>query len=56
MDQADIHEIREAVNRELVLAHDNFKERIEKAVSRLTRPIHIGRPKSVKQAAIYYVI
>lgn len=39
-----VHEIRTTLNQELVLGRDDFKERIERALSRQTRPRRRGRP------------
>jgi putative transposase len=51
--------IREAVNQELVLGRDCFKERIEEMTKRQTRPRKTGRPRTLGVAeagADYYVL
>jgi len=39
MENAMLHEIRDALNQELVLGHDDFKEKIEQMTKRQTRAI-----------------
>src|SRR4030067_3839030 len=41
MDHTAVHAIREALNQELVLGREDFKDRIEQMTQRQTRP---GRP------------
>jgi hypothetical protein len=43
-DQLD--EIRFAMNRELVLGSENFKDKIERVLNRQARPLKPGRPRS----------
>jgi putative transposase len=45
MDCATIHDIREALNQELVLGREDFKDKIERMTARQTRPGRSGRPK-----------
>ena len=56
IDSDQIHEMREALNRELVLGRDDFKEKIEAMTKRQTRPATIGRPRVNENSPIYYVI
>jgi putative transposase len=59
IDAALTHEIQEAVNQELVLGRDRFKERIEEMTARQTRPRKTGRPPTLgvaEAAADYYVM
>jgi putative transposase len=59
MDYATIHDIREALNQELVLGREDFKDRIELMSKRQTRPGRSGRPRmdGVKEAVPdYYVL
>lgn len=59
MDHTTIHDIREALNQELVLGREDFKDRIEQMTKRQTRPGRSGRPLSdgVEEAvADYYVL
>ena len=43
-----LHTIREAVNQELVLGREDFKDRIEKMTARQVRPAQMGRPRTTK--------
>ncbi|MCA1803868.1 MAG: hypothetical protein LC646_00530 [Xanthomonadaceae bacterium] len=45
MEDAALHEIREALNQELVLGSERFKDRIEQMVVRRVRPGKPGRPR-----------
>ena len=45
MDTHMLDEIREALNQELVLGCERFKEKIEKHLGRRTRPAKRGRPQ-----------
>lgn len=45
-----IHDIREALNQEVVLGNDKFKDELETALSRRTRTVNIGRPKQNDKA------
>ena len=59
IDAALTHEIQEAVNQELVLGRDRFKERIEEMTTRQTRPRKTGRSPNLGVAeatADYYVM
>ena len=48
MDNDLLHAIREALNQELVLGRDDFKDRIAQMTARQTRPGPIGRPRTNK--------
>lgn len=50
-----LHEIREAVNRELVLGNSYFKGKVEKITLRRVTPGKLGRPKVEDGIGFYYV-
>lgn len=50
-----LHEIREALNQELIVGRDDFKDKIEKMTKRQSRPGNSGRPRIEEQSEIYYV-
>ncbi len=52
----DVHDIREALNQQLVLGRDDFKDKIEEMTNRQTRQKKAGRPKIEEPQGIYYVI
>ena len=56
LEDEQIHGIRTALNQELVIGRDDFKERIEMMLKRQTRPGQPGRPRIEEQSAIYYVL
>jgi putative transposase len=57
LEPGQIHDIRAALNQELVLGRDDFKDKIEQMTQRQTRPGRNGRPPQVKEeSAIYYVM
>ena len=45
LDNDLLHSIREALNQELVLGREDFKDRIEQMTARQTRPGQSGRPR-----------
>ena len=51
-----IHQIREAVNQEMVLGRDDFKDKIEQMIERQTKPKPLGRPGVKEENGIYYVM
>ena len=51
-----LHDIRDALNQELVLGRDDFKEKIERMTRRQTRRGRDGRPKIEEPLAMYYVM
>ena len=55
IDKNELHEIREALNQELVLGRDDFKDKIEQMTNRQTRAGQSGRPRIEESGAIYYV-
>ena len=55
MDNELLHEIREAVNQELVLGRSRFKDRIQAITSRRTRAGKAGRPKLEEATGDYLV-
>ena len=56
LDRAELHAIREALNQELVLGREDFKDKIAQMTNRQVRPGISGRPKIDEQGAIYYVL
>ena len=48
IDNDSLHEIRAALNHELVLGQSSFKDRVEALTNRQTRNKHPGRPKNKK--------
>jgi len=55
IDHTTLHDIREALNQELVLGRGDFKERIEQMTQRQTRPGLSGRPRAEEELAHYYI-
>ena len=51
LDKSDIHEIREALNQELVLGREDFKDKIQLITGRQTRAGTSGRPR-IKEPVI----
>ncbi|MDX1812413.1 MAG: hypothetical protein R3240_10725 [Gammaproteobacteria bacterium] len=56
MEPSQIHDVREALNRELVLGRDDFKVKIEQMAKRQTKPGKVGRPRVSDDSAIYYIL
>jgi len=59
MDHTTVHDIREALNQELVLGREDFKDKIEQMTQRQSRPGRSGRPRrdGVEEAVSdYYVL
>lgn len=54
MDNDMLHEIREALNHELVLGRSYFKDKIEKVTQRQTRMGLPGRPKIEEEEGVYF--
>ena len=50
-----IHQIREALNHELVLGRSSFKDKIEKTLNRQARPRKAGRPRIEEESACYRI-
>ena len=50
-----IHEIRDALNQQLVLGRDDFKDKIEKMTNRQTRPKALGRHRIEEEEPNYYI-
>ncbi len=50
-----VHEIREALNHELVLGRSSFKDKVEDMTKRQTRLGHPGRPCIEEESGIYQV-
>jgi hypothetical protein len=55
-DHRQIHAIREALNQELVLGREDFKDKIERMSKRQVRPGQPGRPRVEEEQAVYYVL
>jgi putative transposase len=55
MDNSMLHEIREALNHELVLGRSYFKNKIEAITERQTRLGLPGRPRAEEEAGVYYI-
>ena len=55
LDKIEVHAIREALNQELVLGREDFKDKIETMLRRQVRPGIPGRPRIEESSAIYYV-
>ena len=54
-DNDSLHEIREALNHELVLGRSYFKDRIEEMTQRQTRLGESGRPRVREAQEVYYI-
>ena len=55
LEKAEVHAIRTALNQELVLGREDFKDKIETMLKRQVRPGIPGRPRIEDLSAIYYV-
>lgn len=55
MDNDLLHEIRQALNHELVLGRTYFKDKIEAMTQRQTRLGLPGRPRVEEEAGVYYI-
>jgi len=51
-----IHAIGDALNQQLVLGRDDFKDKIEEMTQRQTRPKPLGRHRIEEGGASYYLI
>ncbi len=51
-----IHDIRSALNQELVLGREAFKDKVEQMSKRQARPGQLGRPRIEESSSIYYVM
>ena len=56
MADSELHDIRAALNQELVLGREDFKDKIESMTHRQIRPKALGRPCVKEPEAIYYVM
>lgn len=54
--QRTLHDIRDALNHELVLGRSYFKDKIEEMAKRQTRLGQPGRPRIEEEEAVYYVL
>jgi len=55
LDNSSLHEIRDALNHELVLGRSYFKDRIGAMTERQTRLGIPGRPRVEEEAGVYYI-
>jgi putative transposase len=55
VDAAQLHEIRDALNHELVLGRSYFKDKIEALTQRQTRLGIPGRPRVEEESGVYYI-
>jgi len=55
MDDAQLHEIRDALNHELVLGRSWFKDKIETMTQRQTRLGIPTRPRVEEEGGVYYI-
>ena len=55
MDNDLIHQVRDAINHELVLGRTEFKDKMEKILNRQTRLGKAGRPCVKEINVIYYI-
>ncbi len=53
LDLGELHSVREALNQELVLGREDFKDKIEVMLQRQARPGLSGRPRLEERRAIY---
>ncbi|MEA3303835.1 MAG: transposase [Pseudomonadota bacterium] len=53
---AELHDVREALNQELVLGREDFKDKIESMINRQTRPGNPGRPRVEELNGDYYLL
>jgi len=56
LDRSELHVIREALNQELVLGREDFKDKIELMTKWQSRPGIPGRPRVEEGSTIYYAI
>ncbi len=56
LESDQIHAIRDALNQQLVLGHDDFKDKIEEMTHRQTRPKPLGRHRIKEDEVAYYFI
>jgi len=56
LDSGSLHAIRDALNQELVLGRDDFKDKIEKMTLRAARRGKDGRPRIEETRGAYYVV
>jgi len=55
LSKAELHDIREALNQELVLGREDFKDKIEQMTRRQSRPGKPGRPRVEEGGVVYYL-
>lgn len=56
MDKEELHEIRDALNQELVLGREDFREKVAMMTQRQVRSAVPGRPRIQEGESIYYVM
>jgi len=54
LDSDKVHAIRDALNQQLVLGRDDFKDKIEAMTNRQTRPKPLGRHRVEEGEPCYY--
>lgn len=54
LESDQIHAIRDALNQQLVLGSDDFKDKIEAMTNRQTRPRPLGRHRIEEDEVVYY--
>ena len=54
LEAVELHAVREALNQELVLGREAFKDKIETMIKRQTRPGLPGRPRVEEPSVTYY--
>lgn len=55
LDHTVLHDIRDALNQELVLGRDDFKDKIEQMTKRQTREGQSGRPRVEEFTGVHYI-
>ncbi len=53
LDTGELHAVREALNQELVLGREDFKDKIEAMLQRQARPGVRGRPRVEEEQGVY---
>ncbi len=56
LDKNELHRIRNALNQELVLGRDDFKEKIAKMTKRQVNPAQMGRHKIEEESSVYLIL
>ena len=56
LEAGELHAVREALNQELVLGREDFKDKIETMINRQTRPRLPGRPRVEEPGATWHAV